>query len=297
MILPPPQPGQTHLYQLFTDPSESYARDMHDAGAKRARLRTVLKQNSRDANSGGGTGDWTAAVKATTEYLPYLYAIIACVEADDLILKSDPIFTWRSSLSTPISLKKSRPKFALPSLYYELSSVLLTHSLSLSNRSSTLVASLGTYETSRTVSSADLKLHDETINSAAEMLLTLADANLLAIRRLLSRSLSLSHSTTTPGVHTLYDASRSLTKSPLITTDLSPGLKRYLSDNRTISLALAYKCVLPPPLRPKWHHGPLRESVRAANAGVRTARARRDEAQGDPASAFDACVGRDEDRG
>ena len=48
--------------------------------------------------------------------------------------------------------------------------MLLTHALCLSNRSATLVASLGTYETSSTVSTADLKTHDETINSAAEML-------------------------------------------------------------------------------------------------------------------------------
>lgn len=54
--------------------------------------------------------------------------------------------------------------------HYELAATLLTYALCLSNRSATLVASLGTYETSSAVSTADLKAHDETINTAAEML-------------------------------------------------------------------------------------------------------------------------------
>lgn len=92
----------------------------------------------------------------------------------------------------------------------------------------------------------------------------LADANLLAIRRLLSRSLQVAHSTTTPGpplppshpspallaklhlqVYTLYDEARSAAKtassSAVGAGDLSPALRRYLSDGRTLALALAYK--------------------------------------------------------
>lgn len=109
----------------------------------------------------------------------------------------------------------------------------------------------------------------------------LADANLLAIRRLLSRSLSVAHSTTTPGpplppghpspsllaklhlhVYSLYDQARTLVKtvSPTGVNHLGGGggggtaaaggggagevilpLRRYLSDGRTLALALSYK--------------------------------------------------------
>lgn len=92
----------------------------------------------------------------------------------------------------------------------------------------------------------------------------LADANLLAIRRLLSRSLFVAHSTTTPGpplssshpspsllaklhlnVYQLYDEARSLVKTASRSNDahgeVSPQLRRYLSDGRLLSQALSYK--------------------------------------------------------
>lgn len=93
-----------------------------------------------------------------------------------------------------------------------------------------------------------------------------ADANLLAIRRLLSRSLASSHSNTTPGpplssshpspslvaklhlhVYTLYDEARSLIKTASRLSDSTsgdeviPDLRRYLSDGRGIALSLSYK--------------------------------------------------------
>lgn len=94
--------------------------------------------------------------------------------------------------------------------------------------------------------------------------LCLADANLLAIRRLLSRSLSVAHSTTTPGpplssshpspsllaklhlnVYTLYDEARSLVKNSSrggdASGEVSPELRRYLSDGRLLAQALSYK--------------------------------------------------------
>ncbi|KAK4701539.1 hypothetical protein P7C70_g4692, partial [Phenoliferia sp. Uapishka_3] len=333
MLILPPHPGPAHLDQLFIDPTQSYSAQISNAGSARARLRSVLKATRRDAQSPNGA-DWTNAFKvlsrsaewgaqaaanvginnlrqradflallalqATSEYLPYLHAILACVESDDLILRSEPVFSWRSALAAQV-LRKSRPRIALPSLHYELSCLLLTHALCLSNRSATLVASLGSYETSASVSSAELKTHDETINSAAEMLcrssgilshlaevvlprweaavgeatkgrpvelqsdvvtalskLALADANLLAIRRLLSRSLALSHTLTTPGpplpkshpspsllaklhlkVYHLYDSARSLLKP--YTSEISPDLRRYLSDGRLVAQSLSYK--------------------------------------------------------
>ncbi|GAA6059255.1 hypothetical protein JCM10212_006648 [Sporobolomyces blumeae] len=97
----------------------------------------------------------------------------------------------------------------------------------------------------------------------------LADANLLAIRRLLSRSISVAHSTTTPGpplppshpspsllsklhlqVYSYYDEARSLFKgstkafstgSSSTSSEISPLIRRYLSDGRNLALALSYK--------------------------------------------------------
>lgn len=66
--------------------------------------------------------------------MTYVYAILACVESDDLLLKTDPgqsevtatsllasnaahaVFAWRSTLSSQ-PMKKSNQRSSLPSLY------------------------------------------------------------------------------------------------------------------------------------------------------------------------------------
>ncbi|GAA5978764.1 hypothetical protein JCM11641_006170 [Rhodosporidiobolus odoratus] len=306
MILPPPVPASIAFHQLLQDPSSSHSRDLADADTARAAVRTALKAAKRDTLGDGRGADWTGTARATADYLPFLYAIVACVEADDLLLRSDPVFAWRSGL-TAYSLKKGKKRVPLPSLHYELVANLLTYAFCLANSASTLVTSLGSYEISSSVSSSAIKIHDETINQAADTLckasgvlmhlaeviiprweaavgtealrtrplemtrevatalakVCLADANLLAIRRLLSRSLSVAHSTTTPGpplppshpspsllsklhlqVYTLYDEARSAVKSlspSAYTGEISPLLRRYLSDGRLLALALSYK--------------------------------------------------------
>lgn len=93
----------------------------------------------------------------------------------------------------------------------------------------------------------------------------LADANLLAIRRLLSRSKATAYTTTTPGpplssahpspsllaklninVHALYDESHSLIHKPsslknLNGTTFIPSIANYIALGRSVSLALSYK--------------------------------------------------------
>ena len=76
MILPPPQPGRVSLASLFTDPSQSYAREIDDASAARALVRSVLKANRKDALA-AGTGDWTAALKVHTLLL-LLLLLLRC---------------------------------------------------------------------------------------------------------------------------------------------------------------------------------------------------------------------------
>ncbi|SGZ31128.1 BQ5605_C047g12311 [Microbotryum silenes-dioicae] len=327
MLIPPPIPSSLSLPSTVQD-IRGHATQLSDANSFRATMRSQLKVAHK---LGVHNADWSACVKramwgqpqrqrettvlmrcctiparqATTDYLPYLYAILACIEADDLLLKADPVFTWRMTLSTQ-SLKKSNQRVALPSYHYELASTLLCHALCLSNNSASLVASLGSYELSNTLSKTDLNRHDQVIQKAADMLcraagllahlsevviprweiavgldnlsksrpveltkevtmglakLCEADANLLAIRRLLSRSLSVAHSTTTPGpplssthpspsllaklhlhVYQLYDTARSLIKAPNNSSgEVSQALRTYLSQGRALALALSWK--------------------------------------------------------
>ncbi|SDA02787.1 BZ3500_MvSof-1268-A1-R1_Chr11-1g03157 [Microbotryum saponariae] len=303
MLIPPPIPSSLSLPSTVQD-IRGHATQLSDANSLRATMRSQLKVAHK---LGVHHADWSACVKATTDYLPYLYAILGCIEADDLLLKADPVFTWRMTLSTQ-ALKKPHHKVALPSYHYELASTLLCHALCLSNNSASLVASLGSYEFSNTLSTTDLRRHDQVVQKAAEMLcraagllahlsevviprwetavgldslaksrpfeltrevtmglakLCEADANLLAIRRLLSRSLSVAHSTTTPGpplssthpspsllaklhlhVHQLYDAARSLIKAPNHSGgggEISQALRTYLSQGRALALALSWK--------------------------------------------------------
>ncbi|KAK4056787.1 hypothetical protein OIO90_002036 [Microbotryomycetes sp. JL221] len=304
MIIPPPAPAPTSFQALFQDVS-GYTHELTDANAARARVRSIVKSIRKRAAT-LTDGDWSAAHKATSEYLPHVYAILKCVETDDLLLKNEPVFVWKSTLSTQ-PLKKSKQRTTLVSLHAELAATLLTHAICLANHAAVLVTSLGSYETSMTTSSAALKGHDETVNIAADMLcrasgvlthlaevviprweaavgeewrvrpveftrdvatalakLFQADANLLAIRRLLSRAISVAHSTTTPGpplssshpspsllaklhlhVYTLYDEARSLAKAAShhqgAQGEISPQLRRYLSDGRSLSQALAFK--------------------------------------------------------
>lgn len=52
----------------------------------------------------------------------------------------------------------------------ELTATLLAYALCLANQASSLVASLGSYEISASVSATAIAVHDETINSAADTL-------------------------------------------------------------------------------------------------------------------------------
>ncbi|GAA5943487.1 uncharacterized protein JCM15063_006488 [Sporobolomyces koalae] len=303
MIVSPPVPAAVAFHQLLQDPTNSHTRDLADANASRARVRTALRATKKNTTADGRGADWAGAARAIAEYLSYLYAILSCVEADALLLASDPYFAWKSSLSA-LALKKARTRVVLPSFHFELTATLLAYGICLANASAVLVAALGSYEVSASVSSSAITAHDETVNHAADMLcrasgiflhlaetviprweaavgieslrsrpveftrdaatalsrMCLADANLLAIRRLLSRSISVAHSTTTPGpplppahpspsllsklhlqVYAHYDEARSLFKSNMSATEISPGVRRYLSDGRQLALSLSYK--------------------------------------------------------
>ena len=207
----------------------------------RARLRSVLKENraGEGRSSDGGGQDWLRIVQAVDEYLPHLFAIFNCVQTDDLILRYEPQFSWRTTLSS--SFLRSPPRIQLPGLYYEMCSCLLLSGAALSNFAASMASSLGHYERDRNLSDAQRKVNDEKLKTAADTLcracgifehlsevlipqwenqvgridgrppdvtrevtlafskLCLAEAQTLAIRKLLSPSLSLAVDTITPG--------------------------------------------------------------------------------------------------
>lgn len=54
--------------------------------------------------------------------------------------------------------------------HFELAATLLSYGICLANAAAVLVASLGSYEVSSSVSSSAITTHDETVNQAADML-------------------------------------------------------------------------------------------------------------------------------
>lgn len=65
----------------------------------------------------------------------------------------------------------SQPRrLASPCSHAELTATLLSYALCLTNQASSLVTSLGSYEIASSVTTTALKVHDETINQAADTL-------------------------------------------------------------------------------------------------------------------------------
>lgn len=111
----------------------------------------------------------------------------------------------------------------------------------------------------------DCTLDQSQLNLPFLSSLMLATANLLAIRRLLSRSIALAHTSATPGpplppshpspsllaklnlhVYTLLDSARSLCKAAHKSSsssigEVTPDLRRVLSDGRSLAQARSYK--------------------------------------------------------
>ncbi|KAF7297054.1 BRO1 domain-containing protein [Mycena indigotica] len=262
----------------------------------RANLRAVLKESKRTQIE---EKDHLNLVKVLEEYLPKLRGLIACVDNAQIeLLQSEPIFSWRTTLSA--NFLHHSPRLALPSFYAELAYALLTYAFALSNLAHAKVALLGAYERNRNISEADRKGKDNQLNVAADLLyrwdrsgssagvakppdltqnvnnalakLALADAQTLAIRKLLFKSAY--DSNVTPGpplpkshpspaliskLHlecaALYSSARTLAKTSGSTGsngkgininiskdgEVSTDLRRYLNDETAIHEALAHK--------------------------------------------------------
>ncbi|ESK90332.1 ph-response regulator protein palc [Moniliophthora roreri MCA 2997] len=303
----------TYLYELpttgavsFSDfvldqsSNRAYTRHISDITQTRANLRGILKESKRT----DGEKDYLTLVKTLDEYLPKLLGIMGCVAHDEIGSKTEPSFSWRTTLSAHVF--NSSPRLSLPSLHAEYASSLLTYAFALSNLARTIVASLGPYERDRHITKEDRESKDERLKHAADFLarasgiftfisetvlvewensrdapgskakfsrppdlskevntalakLSLADAQTLFIRKLLSKSAY--ESNIAPGpplpkshpspallakLHlecaNLYSSARLLAKTPSGGIgEVAPELRHYLGDEAALHSALAKK--------------------------------------------------------
>lgn len=81
-----PTTGTFSFADVFSDLTGAHTSALADATQARACLRGLLKESKRT----DGDKDYLRLVKTLEEYLPYLYGIIACVQAGELSERSRP---------------------------------------------------------------------------------------------------------------------------------------------------------------------------------------------------------------
>ncbi|PLW12086.1 hypothetical protein PCANC_21939 [Puccinia coronata f. sp. avenae] len=289
-------PTTINFEPLLTDPTGERTGQLAAANAARGAMRTALKECEQNS----GKRDWSKAVKTIEDYLPHLLGLMDAIEKDILLMPTEIVFGWRSTLS-PRRVRSSS-RITCPSFYYELAYVLLNLGFALSNTSNSLVSSMGSYEIG---TEADRRAGDAKLNSAAETLCrasgifeflsreiipqwekrhpdglvhlrstrppelsreaasglaqqTLADAERLAIRRLLSRSAMDRHAHPGAGlpkshpspallaklelnVHQLYSSAKDAYKLASGLGEIASSLRSYVSEGRQVALGRGYK--------------------------------------------------------
>ncbi|KAI0709557.1 hypothetical protein C8T65DRAFT_649107 [Cerioporus squamosus] len=296
-----PTTGAISFADACVDATATYTVDIADTTEARANLRAILKESKRTDN---GEKDYLKLVKILDEYIPKLYGLLGCIGSGEVSLKSEPMFSWRTTLSS--TLFHNSPRLSLPTFSTELIFTLLTYAFALSNLARAVVHSLGRYETERAISDTERKAKDERLAFAVTLLckaaglyehigkeclaewdkerervlslgmscprpldlsrevviglskMALADAQNLAIRKLLSKAAF--ESTLTPGPplpnRTLpprSSASKSKLKVPFgkdkspsaereeTGEEVAPELRRYLADEVALHAAFARK--------------------------------------------------------
>ncbi|WVQ74937.1 hypothetical protein IAR50_004545 [Cryptococcus sp. DSM 104548] len=131
-LLPLPATALATFTALLSDPHARYTATLADATAARTRLSVALDTNNP-----------LAVLEAVQIYLPYLQGIIACLDADQLLFKAEPVFPWKTPLT---HYNMSPPLLSLPSIYSEHLMLILTYSLALSNYAHSILQSLPTFE-------------------------------------------------------------------------------------------------------------------------------------------------------
>ncbi|KAI8075326.1 BRO1 domain-containing protein [Gongronella butleri] len=151
-----------------------YTSELSDASAQRGRLRTVLKglkKESQDAR------DLTGVINTIDDYLPYLLAIVNCLESDELQIKTTAFETsWRSTLSDHIIHTGSNaPRIIGAGIHYELIFVLLTYAYATSLQGSEYVHAIQQIQADSTAPAMTYNKAADALNTAAGIFLYVAD--------------------------------------------------------------------------------------------------------------------------
>ncbi|EIW67251.1 hypothetical protein TREMEDRAFT_33779 [Tremella mesenterica DSM 1558] len=138
-LFPLPTTSLLTFSSILHDPSGTYTTTLSDATAARTKLHLALKAvSTNDVNSSA-----LSVLDAIHEYLPYLRGIISSLDSDILLYKTDPLFQWRSSLT---SYSLTTPLLPFPSMHAEHLFVMLTYSLALVNHAHHVLNSLPKFE-------------------------------------------------------------------------------------------------------------------------------------------------------
>ncbi|KAF8629907.1 hypothetical protein AX15_003259 [Amanita polypyramis BW_CC] len=283
----------------------TYSHPLQEVSQSRANIRGALKESK---GVGHADKDNLKLVKLIEEYIPQLLGLIDCVARNEIGLSTEPVFSWRTTLSA--NMFNSSPRLSVPTLTADLAFVLLTYAYALSNLARSYVTALNSYEHDRTTAESDRKSKDEQLGVAVSFLrrasgvflhvseimpadwntsklgdtssfkrppdltkevtsalskMSLADAQSLAIRKLLSRASYESNIAPGPPLpkshpspmllaklhlecSSLYSSAGSLIKNfgasksmSDVHGEISNDLRRYLTEEATFHGALAKK--------------------------------------------------------
>ncbi|KAF9462453.1 BRO1-like domain-containing protein [Collybia nuda] len=144
---------------------KQYTIHIPEATQTRANLRGALKQSKRTEHD---EKDFLRLVKVVEDYIPQLCGIIGCLAHDEIGLKSEPSFSWRTTLSANVF--NTSPRLSLPGCHTDLAFTLLTYGFALSNLARAIVSGLGQYEHDRIISELERKTKDDQLNIAVTFL-------------------------------------------------------------------------------------------------------------------------------
>ncbi|KAL1406315.1 hypothetical protein Q8F55_008011 [Vanrija albida] len=138
-LFPYPTTGPVTLSNVFVDRQLAYSTELAEATVARTRLQIALK-----AAAGNEPGSSALAVlEAVQVYHPYLRGIIACLETDDLLVKGELAFPWKSSLTASLT---SNSVLTFPTIEAEHYYVVLAYSIALANYAHAILNALPRFE-------------------------------------------------------------------------------------------------------------------------------------------------------
>lgn len=156
--------------------TSKWAAEITKTTEKRSRLqqtvKSVVEQKSTESAKTKTSAllsqrEWIKIVQSIDDYLPYLFGMYDCIKSDDVLLKGELLFAWKDTLSSSSSSNNT----TLPGIQYELLSSLNLHAKALCNFAASLVANLGSYETTdaSTLTEEDRKKKEDRLKFAADL--------------------------------------------------------------------------------------------------------------------------------